>query len=252
MAQGQLPGVLGWWLGWWQSRPAQLWAWGQGTAPAKSPVGSAREVISGDRESKEPAGAARLLHKPWWAGEGPGAPPGCPTPGQAHLGLGREEGNVDLCQGFDDLGSPGFHQLVEEGVRTGCKGRRSRRGCSASFHPSSLPHSSAGTISVTVPPLWVLTVSEEDMGSSVLGGGGILEVVDEGVDGLEERKSSWAGQDGTVGIPPVSALHLHPIITLLAPSLQPGSFPRPQLPISAPHPGLVSLCPTLPSPSQRG
>lgn len=45
MAQGQLPGVLGWWLGWWQSWPAQLWARGQGTAPAKSPVGSAQEVI---------------------------------------------------------------------------------------------------------------------------------------------------------------------------------------------------------------
>lgn len=70
--------------------------------------------------------------------------------------------------------------------------------------PHPHPSPPAGTISMPVPPLWALTVSEEDVGSSVLGGGGILEVVDKGVDGLEERGSSWAGQEGTVGLPPGS------------------------------------------------
>lgn len=68
--------------------------------------------------------------------EDPEHPPAAPSPGPPqwgwspawpHLGLGGEEGNVDLRQGFDDLGGAGFHQLVEEGVRAGCKGRRRRK-----------------------------------------------------------------------------------------------------------------------------
>lgn len=131
---------------------------GQGPAPAKYPP-SRSALRSNQRRQGERAewevgsrlgqrGAwwlQGLLHKPQRAGEGtwsiprlphPQTTPAGTVPPRPHLGLGGEEGDVDLRQGFDNLGSTGFHQLVEEGVGAGCKGRRRR--VALSIPPSTL------------------------------------------------------------------------------------------------------------------